>query len=384
MRGLKFGRQFWQFGTLNTRVFRNGEKLAEAFTREQLRDYSNKGVPAFHQCTLPNGQPGKSYNREAVMDSRGLAPTGWSIPTTSEWTELFDFLDPKCKGEGIKPARFCDKVGNRYLETKEHLFFSDFLPTLQGANQFAYAWTATPGNYGGLVQMRFNYGRQVKLRLELQPLDYTAFVKCFQVLEDDNQNPKSNYHPPQPIKIGNQIWSKENLNVTCFKNGDQIPRVLSGQDWLKQCQEKKPAYCYFQNDTTKSLLYNKFAILDKRSIAPEGWHIPKKSEWEVLFKHVSTLGPLGVGRALKMPGRWRVAGYYSNFNAIPTGIRNDGDFIHGNYATGWWVSPDNNADDNVEYNIIYDGLSMISNYRRDCDDFNDYGGLCVRLIKDEN
>jgi len=35
---------------------------------------------------------GKLYNHYAVMDSRGLCPTGWHVPTDGEWTTLETFL----------------------------------------------------------------------------------------------------------------------------------------------------------------------------------------------------------------------------------------------------------------------------------------------------
>ena len=35
------------------------------------------------------------------------------------------------------------------------------------------------------------------------------------------------------VKIGNQEWSSENLNVDHFNNGDEIQQVESAEDWLK-------------------------------------------------------------------------------------------------------------------------------------------------------
>ena len=33
------------------------------------------------------------------------------------------------------------------------------------------------------------------------------------------------------VKIGNQEWMSENLNVDHFRNGDVIPEVKSKDDW---------------------------------------------------------------------------------------------------------------------------------------------------------
>ena len=77
-------------------------------------------VKILHQiCLIPNGKPqppehmgfitkvhlptqfkndsvwGKLYNHYAVLDSRGLCPLGWRIPTDSDWNVLIKSLDPQ-------------------------------------------------------------------------------------------------------------------------------------------------------------------------------------------------------------------------------------------------------------------------------------------------
>jgi len=68
------------------------------------------------------------------------------------------------------------------------------------------------------------------------------------------------------IQIGNQIWANENLSITTFRNGDNIPLVQSN-DWA---QLSTPAYCLINND----YLYNYWVIADSRNVAPLGWRIP--------------------------------------------------------------------------------------------------------------
>jgi len=43
------------------------------------------------------------------------------------------------------------------------------------------------------------------------------------------------------VKIGNQTWMSENLNVATFRNGDKIQEVTSRPAWIKAYEEKKPA-----------------------------------------------------------------------------------------------------------------------------------------------
>ena len=46
------------------------------------------------------------------------------------------------------------------------------------------------------------------------------------------------------VKIGNQLWMKENLNVDKFQNGDAIPEVKTKEEWEKAWKNKLPAFCY--------------------------------------------------------------------------------------------------------------------------------------------
>lgn len=73
-------------------------------------------------------------------------------------------------------------------------------------------------------------------------------------------------------------WLAENLNVSCFRNGDIIDEVRSDEDWERYGNDHKPAWCYYNNDPENGKrygkLYNWFAVNDPRGLAPKGWHIP--------------------------------------------------------------------------------------------------------------
>ena len=90
------------------------------------------------------------------------------------------------------------------------------------------------------------------------------------------------------VKIENQTWMAENLNVTTFRNGDQIPEAKSYEEWRKAGEEGKPAWCYFENNEKNGQksgkLYNWYAIMDSRNICPEGWRVPTVIDFEILVK----------------------------------------------------------------------------------------------------
>jgi uncharacterized protein (TIGR02145 family) len=96
------------------------------------------------------------------------------------------------------------------------------------------------------------------------------------------------------VKIGEQIWAQQNLNVSHFKNGDEIPEAKTVLDWKKLGEERKPAWCYYdtdpENGTKYGKLYNWYAVGDIRGLAPPGWHIPTKAEWKIFIYFVD-IGP---------------------------------------------------------------------------------------------
>jgi uncharacterized protein (TIGR02145 family) len=92
------------------------------------------------------------------------------------------------------------------------------------------------------------------------------------------------------VKIGNQIWMSENLNVDRFQNGDLIPEVRTAEEWEQAGKNKEPACCFFNNDPENGKyygrLYNYFAVIDSRGIAPLGWKFANDKDWKNLERTI--------------------------------------------------------------------------------------------------
>jgi uncharacterized protein (TIGR02145 family) len=88
------------------------------------------------------------------------------------------------------------------------------------------------------------------------------------------------------LNIGNQVWMKQNLNISAFKNGDIIKQATSEKEWLMAVENEEPAWCYFQfnpiNGHRFGKLYNIYAIEDARGLAPQDWRIPNIDDWHNL------------------------------------------------------------------------------------------------------
>ncbi|HXK48835.1 MAG TPA: fibrobacter succinogenes major paralogous domain-containing protein [Clostridiales bacterium] len=164
------------------------------------------------------------------------------------------------------------------------------------------------------------------------------------------------------VKIGMQSWTGKNLEVTKFKNGDPIMKAGSETEWAKAAAEGKPAWCYYldASDYGKKygILYNWYAVTDKRGLAPDGWRVSTKSDWEGLRSFLKSSTP---GALLKEQGtaNWiKNSGNTTNetgFTALPGGHRSDkGSFNSVGYIGYWWTTDQANEEKGIITQLLND------------------------------
>jgi len=145
------------------------------------------------------------------------------------------------------------------------------------------------------------------------------------------------------IRIGDQEWMAENLNVSVFRNGDPIPEAKTAGEWVNAGKNGQPAWCHYENKTDNGIkygkLYNWYAVNDPRGLAPEGWHVPTHREWIYLTDYLG--GDDYCGVLLKSTSGWMGDGNGNNqsgFNALPGGCRNlYGEFQYIGELGYWWT-----------------------------------------------
>jgi uncharacterized protein (TIGR02145 family) len=147
------------------------------------------------------------------------------------------------------------------------------------------------------------------------------------------------------VAIGNQIWMVENLKVTRYRDGTQIPRVEDDKEWAivdigAWC---RPALDPSMEIAAYGLLYNYRAVSDCRGLCPDGWHVPTAAEWRELIGYLGGAGIAGGKMKVTSAGSWSIQPLgttnESGFSALPAGGRGrlSGAGEAGNYAT-WWSS----------------------------------------------
>ena len=86
------GTQQWMSKNLDVAFYRNGDPIPQV-TDPYIFDILTTGAWCYYNNDSTNGNTyGKLYNWYAVTDPRGLAPTGWHIPSDAEWTILENSL----------------------------------------------------------------------------------------------------------------------------------------------------------------------------------------------------------------------------------------------------------------------------------------------------
>ncbi len=129
------------------------------------------------------------------------------------------------------------------------------------------------------------------------------------------------------VTIGTQIWMKENLGTTKYKDGTAI--TFPGANNSAWQSNTTGAYAWYNNDIANKPvyggLYNWYAVNTTR-LCPTDWHVPSDAEWSAM---TASLGGANLaGGKLKEMGtaHWNTPNAAATndvgFSALPGGSRN--------------------------------------------------------------
>jgi uncharacterized protein (TIGR02145 family) len=184
------------------------------------------------------------------------------------------------------------------------------------------------------------------------------------------------------VTIGDQVWMVENLRTTKYRNGEAVPLVTDDTQWNGLTTG---AYCTYNNDAnignTYGLLYNWFAVMDARKIAPTGWRVSMDADW---LKLVAFLGGEGIaGGKLKEVGtaHWHAPNTQATDDFGFCGLPGGGRAPAGNYGelgknATFWTSLPQGPDGAYGWSLINTSslAEKVAFYKR--------SGISVRCIKE--
>jgi uncharacterized protein (TIGR02145 family) len=193
----------------------------------------------------------------------------------------------------------------------------------------------------------------------------------------------------EEITIGDQVWMAENLSVDTFRNGDPIPEAKTYKEWVKAGENEQPAWCYYDNDPKNGeeygKLYNWYAVIDPRGLAPIGWNVPSDDDWKTLTEYLG--GEVVAGTKMKSTIGWVddegqpviicPITNESGFNGLPGGTRNSfGTFNNVGSYGGFWSSSESSSA------IAWNRYLLNGNHDLVRDTYYKRLGFSVRCLRD--
>ena len=200
------------------------------------------------------------------------------------------------------------------------------------------------------------------------------------------------------IRIGDQIWTVENLRVTKYNDSTDINHISDTTEWVN---DTSGAYCYLDNDSAANAekygaLYNWHAV-NTGNLAPAGWHVPTEEDLTELGDYLianaynwdGTISGNKIGKSLATKTDWDssgVAGAVGNdtssnnssgFSALPGGFRNNSAFfLYQGSNSYWWSDKENDATYAFSRNLNFNTANLVKYIS------NKLSGFSVRLVKD--
>ena len=213
-------------------------------------------------------------------------------------------------------------------------------------------------------------------------------------------------NPVPTIVYGTQEWTVENACHTIYRDGTPIPQVTDNDEWANLTTG---AWCYYDNDPTKGILYNWYAVAGihdndentpNKEFSPVGWHVPSDEEWTTLEEYLIANGYNydGTTTGNKIAkAMCSTTGWYSNistfegsiandqslnnssgFNAFPKGDRySSGSFLNEGFIAYFWSSTEYDSNGVWIRELYFTSSSL---YRVTFD--AKQAGFSVRFVKD--
>lgn len=85
---VEIGGQCWFADNLATDQYRNGDPIPTSLSSSVWQSTNQGACATYNDDPINESTYGKLYNWYATVDSRGLCPTGWHVPSDCEWMYL--------------------------------------------------------------------------------------------------------------------------------------------------------------------------------------------------------------------------------------------------------------------------------------------------------
>jgi uncharacterized protein (TIGR02145 family) len=148
---IQIGAQTWMAENLRTTKYRNGTSLVNITDSVAWKD-TKEGAWCYYNNDLGNDTLyGKLYNWYAVIDSGGLCPSGWHVPTDAEWNVLAKQVDPSAD-----TTLCCNNAAGGSMKSTGTQYWES--PNRNATNSSGFS--GLPGGSRSLTSTSFTYFEQ--------------------------------------------------------------------------------------------------------------------------------------------------------------------------------------------------------------------------------
>lgn len=152
---VQIGSQCWMKENLRTTTYRNGTPIPN-ITDDSIWSTLTTGAYVWYDNDVSwKGLYGALYNWHTTVDSNGLCPSGWHVPTNDEWLVLSDSIGGPGSPHGnwYKSCRQVNSPLGVGCKTTEHPRWNE--SDENGTDK--YGFSGLPGGYHIGINIPFNY-----------------------------------------------------------------------------------------------------------------------------------------------------------------------------------------------------------------------------------
>jgi uncharacterized protein (TIGR02145 family) len=246
---IQLGTQLWMESNLRTSRFNDGTVVPE-ITLENPTAWSTdkSGAWSFYDDDSENNSPyGKLYNFYVVDNEKNICPTGWSVPSDTDWSELIEFLGDTA-GRKLKSVALWYNNGNGTNESG----FDAVGAGRKGASGTSYTdlnrsarfWTSSEYNVNNAIIYRLTYDSDEIVR-DFNSKNNAFSIRCvFDIksvsIENSNLTLPSNVellqNYPNPFNPTTQIRfalpESQQVTIRVYDvNGRMITELVNNQTY---------------------------------------------------------------------------------------------------------------------------------------------------------
>ena len=160
---IRIGGQWWMAENLKVTHYRNGDQILHTPDSTEWTTLSEGSYCIYNNDQEISGIYGALYNWYAVDDSRNIAPDGWHVPSSDDWTTLISTLGGEYVAGGKMKEVGTEHWAENHKASNESGFtglpggYRGYSASYRNLGGSAYFWSSTSSSSYRAFYLRLNY-----------------------------------------------------------------------------------------------------------------------------------------------------------------------------------------------------------------------------------